>query len=275
MIPQFAWIIDSGIEDRSPEHTGYPKLSEAVAEAGMPVFRFSLAQGAQVPDLDMPLGTVAYVYGSIPFVNRVLNVHNALWVPVANNERSSLSYGQMATYLGGRLLNEDFVILPFSEVVRRRPASFGGAIFLKPFSNAKVFTGLSITEEEFDHEINCLRQIQRPDEHLLCVVAPIKDIVGEYRFVIVDRKIVAGSQYRWDGKLDIRIDIPAACWAMAEEVAELPWQPDDAYVVDIAQVPDGTARVVEMNALSTSGLYACDTRAIVEAVTNHLRKIFR
>jgi hypothetical protein len=241
----------------------------------MPVFRFSLAHGARMPSLDMPEGAIAYVYGSIPFVNRVLNAHTERWMPVANADRSSLSYGQMATYLGARLLNEDFVILPFSEVVRRRPASFGGAIFLKPFSNAKVFTGLSITEEEFDHEVNCLRQIQRPDEHLLCVVAPVKEIVGEYRFVVVDRKVITASQYRWDGKLDVRIDIPDVCRAMAEEVASLPdWQPDDAYVVDVAHLPDGSARVIEMNALSTSGLYACDTRAVVAAVTDNLRKLF-
>ena len=39
------------------------------------------------------------------------------------------------------------------------------------------------------------------------------------------------------------------------------------YVCDVALLPDDTAKVIELNAFSSSGLYACDTYKIVEAVS--------
>lgn len=39
------------------------------------------------------------------------------------------------------------------------------------------------------------------------------------------------------------------------------------YVCDIALLGSGIAQVIELNAFSSSGLYACDTLKIVEAVS--------
>jgi hypothetical protein len=76
---------------------------------------------------------------------------------------------------------------------------------------------------------------------------------------------VTKSQYRWD-KLDIRIDTLPECDRLAEQVAEHKWQADRVYVCDIAQTDEGP-KIIELNAFSSSGLYACDTRAIVKGVS--------
>jgi hypothetical protein len=66
---------------------------------------------------------------------------------------------------------------------------------------------------------------------------------------------------------------------MAKKIAEADWQADTCYVCDVALIDNFTnadwggpptgqiAKVVELNAFSSSGLYACDTYKIVEAVS--------
>jgi hypothetical protein len=57
---------------------------------------------------------------------------------------------------------------------------------------------------------------------------------------------------------------------MAQEVAQREWQPDRVYTCDIALTEINgkqEARVLEFNAFSCSGLYACDTELIANAVS--------
>lgn len=91
--------------------------------------------------------------------------------------------------------------------------------------------------------------------------------------------MIAGSEYRWDNILDVRRDTHPICDALAKKIAEADWQADSVYVCDVALIDDFiaadwggppaglTAKVVELNAFSSSGLYACDTYKIVEAVS--------
>lgn len=94
-----------------------------------------------------------------------------------------------------------------------------------------------------------------------------KPIKAEFRYVIVNRQVVAKSEYRWDDVLDVRIDTHPNCDVVAEQVAKAEWQADSVYVCDVALLPDDSARVIELNAFSSSGLYACDTLAVAKAVS--------
>jgi hypothetical protein len=74
--------------------------------------------------------------------------------------------------------------------------------------------------------------------------------------------------------LDVRRDTHPICDTMAQKVAEAEWQADRVYICDVALVDSapyegGTkqAKIIELNAFSCSGLYACDTYKIVEAVS--------
>ena len=58
------------------------------------------------------------------------------------------------------------------------------------------------------------------------------------------------------------------CDELAKHVAEMEWQPDRVYVLDLAYFKDkDEPKIIELNAFSSSGLYACDTYKIVEAVS--------
>jgi hypothetical protein len=171
------------------------------------------------------------------------------------------------------MLNEDFVLLPYGEVLRRGCDGLGDAFFLKPEAVTKAFTGFVMTRENWHTEIETLRQKAGLSPSDLCVVAKPQAIEAEFRFVIADRQVITGSQYVWDDRQDVRIDVHPLCRAVAEQVAKVRWQPDRVYTCDVALL-DGRSRakVVELNCFSTSGLYACDTLAIVKAVSETARR---
>lgn len=262
------WLIHDHMLTRSAP--GVPDLARAAADAGHVV---ELRTMDELRCMDFPFseGACAVAYGSNQFVALAKRRFPGRWQPGTYHRIENLSYSAFGPHLGDLLLNSGFVLLPFGEVARRRgslPAGVtgpGGEFFLRPDAVTKSFTGLVLTPENFELEIGTLRRIHNVADDVLCVVAPPRPIDSEFRFVIADGAVVAGSEYRWDGRLDIRSDVLPECAAMAETVASRPWQADRVYVCDVGMAA-GEPRVIELNAFSCSGLYACDTAAIVSAV---------
>lgn len=139
-------------------------------------------------------------------------------------------------------------------------------LFIRPNSGLKTFAGQRVTAADFDDHVSTLEQTSGVMPDTLILVSKLHDIQGEFRFVIADGKVVTGSEYRWDGKLDIRRDWPEECEALARQVAEHEWQVDIAYTCDVALTPDGP-RIVELNGFSCAGMYACDLEKVVDAVS--------
>lgn len=264
------WVLDRYLLDRA-HRTGHPTLAEAALEAGHEVHITGRENGI-IPDINsIPFDESQPVvtYGSHQFVAAIERTHGRRWTPCAYHRLDGLSCAATMAHLGDVLLNDDLVLLPYAVLKRRRTTPWGGAIFLRPNAVTKAFTGMVVTEEEFDHEIATLDQTAHLDPEFLVAVARPKTILGEFRFVIVNGEVVTGSEYSWGGKLDIRIDVHPAAETLANEVAKRRWQPDIAYACDVCITErDGqeVPRVVELNAMSCSGLYACDTRRIVKAI---------
>lgn len=192
-------------------------------------------------------------------------------------------YSSYAPTLKDLLLNNYFALMPFGciDEYAFEMITSSGKMFMKPNSTMKSFTGFVIEEDKLDHELSSLRQIQRIRNDELVVIAPAWDILAEYRFVVVGNKVVAGSEYRWDNKLDIRKDYPNGAMQVAEKAAALLCPDngshigvDGAIVIDVAEIytnplakpKEKGFRVIEINPFNTSGLYACDRRAIVRAI---------
>lgn len=147
-------------------------------------------------------------------------------------------------------------------------------LFVRPDSGVKTFAGTVLPENDWDHEVNAVEKLSSVSDSTLCYVARTHDIQAEYRFVIVNRQVISGSQYRRNGKLNICKDIadPQAFY-LAQEFALKHWQPDVAYTCDVAIVPsygvtrDVKAKIVELNSFSCAGLYHCDYAEVFNAVT--------
>lgn len=266
------WVLDRFLLERSLP-TGQPNLADALLELGHEIFVTEFRRGSQTPSDDLPLwnGDCVVTYGSHQFVSQITRARAGSWQPGAYHRVEMLSYSAYSPHIGDLMLNDDFVILPYGEFRRRGVGPWGGAAFIRPDAVTKSFTGFVITEKDFGHETNSLERIGHLQPEDLLAVARPKPILGEFRFVIADRKVVTGSAYSWDRKLDVRSDIDPACLQMAQEVSRREWQSDSVYTCDVALTEIGgrpVPRVLELNAFSCSGLYACDTRKIAEAVSS-------
>ena len=125
-------------------------------------------------------------------------------------------------------------------------------IFIKS-ADPKVLTGMVLEGEE-DKGWWIEEYTHLKDEDRL-VISPVKKIEREWRFFIVDGKVVTGSQYKNSGILRIREPITDAVWRQARRMAQ-EWLPSPNIVMDIALMADGTYTVVEFNAANCSGFYA-------------------
>ena len=90
----------------------------------------------------------------------------------------------------------------------------------------------------------------------------------EWRFFIVNDDVVAGSQYRLEGILQIREPVPEHVWECARAYAEC-WKPCSTVVMDMCRIGRGLNErlfVLEYNCINSSGFYNCDVGAIVDAL---------
>lgn len=210
-----------------------------------------------------PFDNRPYVcYGPIKFIKQC---HKHNFTPGGFGFKDNISLEHyMSNVPLDWFLNGDGLILTWG-MFRKQLDKFTNS-FIRPVSPYKTFTGFSIdTLDELIFEVNSIEQLNniQPEERIF--IALKKEILGEFRFVIVDGEVVTGSEYRWDDVLDIRSDVDKDCEFLAQMVGRHPWQPDVAYVVDIAKTNSGP-RIIEYNSFASSGLYACDTDKIVKAV---------
>jgi hypothetical protein len=175
------------------------------------------------------------------------------------------------------LLNEKYVMLPLNDIIRQYDDLLSyfrcNKLFIRPDSSQKPFTGF-VTDKNYKNEINY--HLQRLNSNPMCLIAPVKNILEEYRLIINKKSVLTRCQYIKNGEIDIKKDVPDDIINHVEKIvlSQVSWSPDDLYVLDVCRVetdgPESDIKVVEINALSTSGLYECDLSKILDAVEkNH------
>ncbi len=168
------------------------------------------------------------------------------------------------------LVHSAWAISPANELVakaREIAARIGGddKIFVRPDSPLKPFSGrvvevASLTLAKLDHGFYF------DDESLPVLAAPVKAIGHEWRFVIVDTKVVAGSAYDPAGRKALPVALDAEAATFASSVAAAIPAPAAAYVLDVCECGD-ELRLLELNPFGGADLYACDPLAVVDALS--------
>ncbi|WP_309722793.1 ATP-grasp domain-containing protein [Armatimonas sp.] len=161
-------------------------------------------------------------------------------------------------------LNADAQWLTYGEFLMRPRTE---PVFIKPAGGGKLLSGLLLepgTNLQDAHFSRHRRWPTIPEDFLLLVASP-REILGEWRFVIVGEQAIAASQYKWGETLVFERGAPQEAWAVARAIAVHTWRPTEVFVVDIAQTSEGYF-VLELNTFGTAGLYACDLEDIVRAV---------
>jgi hypothetical protein len=260
------WLLDNYLLERSTPESG-PTFAEALVGAGCDISEHSFEpRGPRLTgDLPAMADRPVMAYGSYAFVRHVLS-SAAPTVPRPGSYMriDNLSFHRFSAHLGDLLLNDDFHILPFGEL-KRRPGPTAD-VFVRPDRVTKSFTGFRVQADRYGYEMSCLDRLCGVGPEELIVVASAKPIELECRYVVAEGNVVAKSTYGWADGFRPSAETDRRCDEIAREVARRDWQPDTVYTCDVALSGD-RGRVVELNSFSCSGLYACDTVAVAEAVS--------
>jgi hypothetical protein len=121
---------------------------------------------------------------------------------------------------------------------------------LKPFSG-RVLPSTGISLKALDHGFYF------DDPRIPVVVAPVRQVEAEWRYVVVAGKVVAGSGCSRDRKaMQPEVD-GTEHWRFAAEVAGSLAAPEDVYVMDVCRA-DGRLWLLELNPFSGADLYGSD-----------------
>ena len=199
------------------------------------------------------------------------------WVPGVWCNLQNFECTTYYAYLGKYLLNNPYWMMPQAELKRRKDEffeMFDGRFFARPSTGFKSFTGQVFSHDHFDRDWEWVEEFSYPEN--IVVVSSPKDIFVEYRFVCADKKIVAGTRYKLNGK-ESNLSLEACraggatqikeIIAFAEEIALQEWQPQPIYTIDVALRDNLEIGLMEINSFSCSGLYDCNPEPIVKAAS--------
>lgn len=173
------------------------------------------------------------------------------------------------------LFNRHYIMVPYGDLMQREEELYElmgnlDCIFIRPNRGNKIFTGKMIERRFFAKDVEFLGFYNvEPEE--LCVVCEPRNVQSEWRFIVVDNKIITGSKYR-DVNNNI-IEEPVECGDLEMEVASAflargEYQPERVWVLDMCRAAGlYTPKVLEVNSFSCSGLYGCNIEKIVREVS--------
>jgi hypothetical protein len=198
------------------------------------------------------------------------------WVPGVF-DMDGITYEDCIKKWGTDMLNYDAVIVPLYDALETFDrVNEDGLIFMRPIADSKDFAGAVFERGPLEYlwkGIDSLGDEADPAglrrDTLVMMCAP-KNIAREYRFWIVDGRVVTGSQYKLGSRVlyssDIDPDVKTFAVSRVASISVDRWNPLRAFVLDVALMRDGSKKVVELNTFNAAGLYAADVAKIVEAI---------
>lgn len=252
------WLLQSNLYSEE----GWDTLVAALERLGLPysvhkVIPF-VGELEPVPE---PQSDDVIVMGSYTLANYAVKQG---WSPGAYLE--NLDFETQRAQWGTRMLNHDARVSRFADVLPQTMP-----FFLRPVHDTKSFTGQVFDWPSFvewrDRVLALL-----PEDHptitadTLVMTCSKKEIYSETRTWIVAGKVVTASGYKL-GTIK-RYTPPEAVDAriteFAAESAEI-WQPNDAFVLDVADTAEGL-RICEVNNLNSAGFYKGDVVKLIQAL---------
>lgn len=142
------------------------------------------------------------------------------------------------------------------------------SVFARPLEDDKLITGGLFKKE--DLLMALATKITEAHKDKFLIISEKKTILAEYRFFVIDGKVITGSLYKIRGQLITSESIDKDAAVYAQEMVDL-WSPSQAFVLDIALTDKGP-KIIEVNNISSAGLYKSDVSKIVTEMEELLKK---
>ncbi|MFO0630259.1 MAG: ATP-grasp domain-containing protein [Polyangiales bacterium] len=252
------WFLQTGLGS-ARDHAALTQCLDDLGVSWSPVVLVPFSD--EVPDV--PTDGLAVFYGATTLVRNVARAGR--WRPGVYFDEARFAFEALRAGYGDDLLNADSEVLTVQALLARDTPD-EAEFFVRPAADLKEFTGgvmrfgaLRVWGDGLAGSVGPLSLDTRVQ------LATPKHVRREWRTILVGGRVVAASQYRTAGRLDVRAEVPDAVRAFAETCAAR-YAPAPVFTLDVGETAEGL-RVVETNCFHSSGFYACDVRAIARAVT--------
>jgi len=185
------------------------------------------------------------------------------------------------------ILNSDSIVAKICDPINVTEMS--DTLFVRPVHDTKAFTGLTMSKHDFhdwilQHSVIEEEEFQPLHKNTEIAIASYKEIYAEYRFFVVNAQVVTGSMYKRGSMVQYSNHIDDHVLKFAQSMVRY-WQekvdstlaiypeahaPAQAYVLDIADTPDGL-KVIEINNINSAGFYDADPMLIITALEDLVR----
>lgn len=238
-------------------------------------------------------GDCVVFYGSLNFGKKL---QATSWCPGVYLDEKEFECTSYYPAIGDLLIHyKDFMMLPYGTLYDMKDMLFdrlGFTIFIRPNSGTKEFTGFVTTPTKFDERVK-LAGFYDVEPNLLCLAAKAHELNREWRFVVVNGKVISGSLYRAWG--EYHCDDPQSpdyvlshsfkhdkelhevgahrdegenkAWEVAQQAADRANHRDRAWTVDVCETKDREVKVLEIGCFSCAGLYANNLRRVIKEVS--------
>lgn len=229
------------------------------------------------------------LYGSLKMVHLMREID---WVPGIFCTMSRYDCHKYYPILRDSLLNGNYYLLPFGDLSRLKEEIYRAfwhfapyheacaqpTVFMRPDSGNKVFTGDIVKYDEFDEKLKYFQIAGEIDPSQLVLISNFQRIMREWRFFVVNGEVITGCLYKSTSLSDCDRNSHESLFNEAMRVARLAaqkYQPDPCFTVDVCQterdvnrsISDCKLKILELNAFSTSSMYECNIKVIIEAVS--------
>jgi hypothetical protein len=244
----------------------HSNLEAAAIAAGQKVIPWNYGW-SRIPPMPVPI----VFHGPLDLCARIHAESD--WKPGAFCDVNRFAYSAYWHEATRWLLNTNCTIVPLRTLVAN-PESIlkdllkferGDEIFIRPDGPLKQFSGRVLRRDNITmHAVDFGFYFE--DEMLPVVVAPAQKITKEWRYVVINKKIVASSGYDPLTHKGIHSNGPDD---KAAEIARELTVAGEVYVMDLCH-SDGEILLLELNPFSGADFYCCSGERIVSAMTDYL-----
>lgn len=269
------WILEA--TNYQNDNNVAQRLMYLLAEKGHPVTMFDYVpfEGTDYSFLPKPEEGPAVYFGTwnalMDMRERVPNLPR----PFAWCDLDKLNCSTYYKHLEDYILQQDrwsgtLEMLPLIAPELYEAISVGGKVFIRPDDNEKSFPGALVREEELEPWLRNVLEYRMVPQSTVFHAARPRAIDAEWRFVLVEGKVVGGSQYKTNGHADIEPGYDPLAATFAEEAATV-WTPHPVFVMDVGLV-EGDYKIVEVGPFNYAGLYKTELGPVVDAINKHVEK---
>lgn len=244
------WILQNNIWKEEK----YSQVAELLERYEIPYQIVNLIPFSESLELPCDAKDIEMAFGSIRFIE----LAQKQGVKIHFND--NFNYEVWSKVFENYCLNWDSKITTIGEL--NLPLDYD--VFIRPVLDDKSFSGTVLRAGDNLDSIQFATS--KVKEDIKIQVAPIKNIYQEFRFFVVNGKVITGSLYRVGRQVRYsNVDHLSGDAEYFAQMMVIKWCPSEMFVIDIADTSDGL-KIIEFGSIHNCGFYDIDLSKLIQEI---------